>query len=80
MSRFKTGDFVVATNRASLRFIGKVGVVTEIDSITDPRVTGHTVRFLQPTDRGERTGVFFADELVLLTDTKLDKIPYNIVP
>lgn len=80
MSRFKTGDFVVATNRASLRYIGKVGVVVIVDSITDPRVTGHTVRFLQPTDRGERTEVFFADELIHLSDTKFDKIPYDLVP
>lgn len=74
MHRFKTGDFVVATHRALNRYIGKVGVVHAVS-----RVTVEVV-FLQPTANGERITALFEDELILLTETKFDKLPYDIVP
>lgn len=71
---FKAGEFVVATHKAMTRHIGKVGVVLgQSNSMVE-------VRFLQPTENGERRAVMFVDELVHLTDTKLDKLPYNLVP
>lgn len=71
---FQAGEFVVATHRALNRHIGKVGIVLgQSNSMVE-------VMFLQPMENGERRAVMFEDELILLTDTKLDKIPYNLVP
>lgn len=80
MTRFKSGDLVVITHLGSNRFIGKVGVLEHISPNVDPGTLSHLVRFLQPTDRGERTHMFSEDELAKLTETKLDKLPYDLVP
>lgn len=74
MNNFKTGDIVVVTHRAINRYIGKVGTVHAKHGIMTE------VIFLQPTERGERAGMLFSDELVLLTETALDKLPYDLVP
>lgn len=74
MTRFKTGDLVVATHRALNRHIGKVGAVHAVSRVSVE------VIFLQPTTNGERITALFEDELILLTETKLDKLPYDIVP
>ena len=71
---FQAGEVVVANHRALNRHIGKVGVVL------GPPSTTVEVMFLQPMENGERRATMFTDELVPLTDTALDKIPYDLVP